>query len=168
MRRWTAFVYFTLALAIAGCGAGGVTDGGITDSDPSNGGDSLTTARIAPHQTVEGQLTPVDLQYVDVDPASGDISHFETYEITLETSGILTVLMQSSEVDSYLQLFDATFLDDPTDDTAFIAASDDRGSTLHSMISEELPAGTYVIVASTAFANLPDTGSYALTTLFTE
>ena len=42
------------------------------------------------------------------------------------------------------------------------------GSTLHSMITEELPAGTYVIVAGTAFANLSDTGSYALTTLFTE
>jgi hypothetical protein len=75
--------------------------------------------------------------------------------------------MKSKAVDSHLQLFDASFLKDPTDDTAFIAASDDVGTTLDAMISQKLPAGTYIVLAGSAFENA-DEGAFTLTSTFTE
>jgi hypothetical protein len=155
----------TLAVTLAGCGSGG---GGSSDPVGTTlGGGDIRATRLAPNQAVESSFSGSELQMAALDPESGDSSHCEMYEITLTTPGTLTVLMQSNDVDSHLQLFDSSFLDDPTDDTAFIAESDDVGTTLHSLISEELPAGTYVVVASTAFANAADTGSYALMSMLT-
>ncbi len=168
MRRWIALTSLALSLALAGCGGGGGGADTGTTSGGSSGGDSLAAKSIAPQQTLTSHLTPVDLRYEQVDPATGDVSYLEAYRVTLPTAGTLTVLMQSKKVDSYLQLFDASFLDDPTDDGAFIAESDDVGTTLDSMISETLDAGTYVIVANTAFENSSDIGEYKLTTLFSE
>jgi hypothetical protein len=152
-----------LIVALAGCGGGG-------SSDPVAGaptGATVPATRLAPNQAVESSFTADKPSMASIDPESGDASHCEAYEITLTTPGTLTVLMQSDNLDSYLQLFDGSFLDDPTDDTAFIASSDDAGTSLHALVSETLPAGTYVVVASTAYANAADTGTYSLMSLLT-
>jgi hypothetical protein len=115
---------------------------------------------------VEDGLSASSPSLVAIDPDSIDESHFQAYKVTLNAPGRLTVMMRSGTLDSYLQLFDESFLADPTDDTAFIAESDDVGTTLHAMISEELPAGTYVVLASSAFENAGDTGAYVLTSTF--
>lgn len=167
MQRWIAPVFLALAVALTGCGGGGSSSS--ADPVPSGPtGSALQTTRLVPNQAVESRFTDGQARRSSVDPDSGDDSYYAAYEITLTAPGTLTVLMQSPTLDSYLQLFDETFLDDPSDDTAFIAESDDVGSTLHALVSEELPAGTYVVVAGTAFANSADTGTYALMSVVTE
>jgi len=165
MQRWTAPVFLALAVALTGCGGGSSSSDAVT-SVPT--GSTLQTTRLVPNQAVEGRFTEGQAKRSAVDPDSSDDSYYAAYEITLTAPGTRTVLMQSTAVDSYLQLFDEAFLDDPSDDTAFIAESDDVGSTLHALVSEELPAGTYVVVAGTAFANSADTGTYALMSVLTE
>ena len=165
MTRWTAPVLLALAVALAGCGGGGSASDTVS-AVPS--GDTLQATRLVPNQAVESSFNATKTKMTSIDPEGGDNSYCEAYEITLTSPGTLTVLMQSNTVDSYLQLFDEAFLSDPTDDTAFIAESDDVGATLHSLISEQLPAGTYVVVASTAFANSADTGRYMLMSMLTQ
>lgn len=167
MKRWTAPIVLAVAVALSGCGGGG----GGGSSDPVSAaptGNTLQATRLAPNQAVASSFNASKMQMASLDPNSRDSAYCEVYEITLTEPGTLTVLMQSNDVDSFLQLFDESFLTDPTDDTAFIAGSDDVGTTLHSLISEELPAGTYVVVASTAFANSADAGSYALMSMLTQ
>ena len=86
-----------------------------------------------------------------------DNSGVEQYLITLPTDGRLTLIMQSTELDSFLWLFDAGL-------STSLATDDDSGGGpdgFDAQLSLDLAAGTYVVLAN-AFSP-GQTGSFTLT-----
>ena len=111
---------------------------------------------ISPNATVNGDLQNGDCV---ADPPA-DNSLVDPYQITLPGSGMLTIEMESSQLDSFLLLTDENV-------TTLLAFNDDFGGGLNSRIQLQLDKGTYLILANTA-TSFADTGSYVLTTSFFE
>ena len=145
------------ALLLNACGGG--------SSGDSGGGTSLPVAcaaptAIEPDDTISGSLASSDCTIVRLFPSeTGDQSLLDQYEVTLPTAGELTVTMRSTDFDAFLILFDSPPTIPP------IAEDDDSGGGLDAMITADLAAGTYLIVANSATLTAV-TGPYTLTTSF--
>ena len=79
-------------------------------------------------------------------------SYADRYEFTLAEPRTVQIDLRSRPNDSYLHLFDATGV--------VVARNDDDGGALDSRIAKLLPAGTYLIEATTVAPN--DVGGYTL------
>ncbi len=109
---------------------------------------------IGTDESVVGTLTAGDCTIAQLGVDPDDDSFVDVYRVVLPTSGSLTVELQSSDFDSYLELADEFIVD-------LIAYDDDGGSGFDSIILDvNLDAGTYIILAN----NFGLTGAYTLTT----
>ena len=107
---------------------------------------------IEPNATVNGRLGPGDCDI--------GIAFLDFYRLNLPAPGTLDVRMTSDQIDSLLFLFDE-FGED-------IDSDDDGGGGFNSLIVvPNLPAGSYIIVASYISFMHPETGFYTLSTTFT-
>lgn len=117
-----------------------------------------TTVQIAPTATAPGSLSAGDctIAQLAIDPL--DLTFLDIYSVTLVEDGFLTVTLDSVEFDAFLTIYDAGL-------TEALVSDDDGGAGSNSRIDAiPLPAGTYLILASSFFEG--DTGAYTLNTLF--
>jgi len=115
----------------------------------------VVQSAIQPNDQVVGTLAADDCTFQQF----FSFGFFDLYQITLPSNGILTVRMDSTQLDSLLLLLDTDLSLPP------LAADDHSGGNGNALMSLSLSAGTYVIGA-TSFA--PETGVYTLTTSFLE
>ena len=146
-----------ITMSLSGCGGGG--DGGGTTSPPL-AAPCASVINIAPASSTNGALTTSDCTIEALFPGSGDLTFVDQYRITLPSRGSLTIRMNSSQFDSFLVLLNSPL------QLPEIAIDDDGGGGTDSLISVDLAAGTYIILANSALAS-PVTGTYTLTTTFT-
>lgn len=111
-----------------------------------------------PSSVISASLGASDCTLADVIGSDGDASFVDPYRVTLATDGLLSVSMRSAEVDAYIWLFN-------DDLSTLIATDDDSGTDLNALITLNLAAGTYVILANTAPFE-PQFGNYTLTLSF--
>jgi N-acetylneuraminic acid mutarotase len=90
----------------------------------------------------------------------GDQSFVDQYRITLPSRGRLTIRMNSNQFDAFLVLLNSPL------QLPEIATDDDSGGGTNALISLDLDAGTYIILANSALETAV-TGAYTLTTTFT-
>ncbi len=151
-----------LLLFLASCGGSG--DGGGANDNPCE-----TVVDIGPNDFVDGVLEAGDCRFTDLDPTSGDTSFVDEYRVTLNTTGTLTIIMRSSSIDTFLLLpnrSESCSSGCTAAEAMLITFDDDGGGGVNgtdSLISMDLAAGTYIIVANSF---LPETGSYTLETIF--
>jgi N-acetylneuraminic acid mutarotase len=147
---------FALALTLTACGGGG--DGGGT-STPPQASPCGSVVDITPASSTNGVLTTSDCTIEALFPGSGDNSSVDQYRVTLSSRGRLTIHMDSTQFDTFLVLLRSPL------QLPEIATDDDGGGGTNSLISMDLDAGSYIILANSALAT-PLTGSYTLTTTF--
>lgn len=83
------------------------------------------------------------------DDMNADGTHYDLYQVS--GPGAVRIEMESSEVDSYLVLFDSAGV--------FLAQNDDASNlTLNARLTPTLEAGCHIVMATTAFAE--DFGGY--------
>jgi hypothetical protein len=102
-------------------------------------------APLALGQRAEGRLVLGDCEF------TVDDSYVDVYEITLSTPATVQIDMTSSDLDSYLGLFDPA--------GNFLTEDDNSGGGRNAQIVGQLPAGKYRIWANTV---APGTGAYSL------
>ena len=166
LQKYSRIISFiSLSVWLTACGGGG---GGDDDEVAAvNDNPCGTVVDIGPNSIVDGVLEDGDCKVTDFDPTSGDSSFADEYRITVHSTAILTINMRSASIDSYLFLMNkstscssgCTLADVITDD-------DDSGGGVNgfdALISMDLAAGTYTILANSA---QPETGSYTLETSF--
>ena len=95
----------------------------------------------------DGRLALGDCEF------SIDESYVDVYEITLTTPGTVQIDMASTELDSYLGLFEAA--------GTFLAEDDNSGGGRNAQIVKQLNAGRYRVWANTTAG--ATSGAYALT-----
>jgi serine protease Do len=98
-------------------------------------------------QPTNGRLALGDCEF------SVDESYVDVYEFTLTTAGTVQIDMGSTELDTYLGLFDAT--------GPFIAEDDNSGGGTNAQIVRQLNAGRYRVWANTTTG--ATSGAYTLT-----
>jgi hypothetical protein len=98
-------------------------------------------------QRVDGGLALGDCEF------SLDDSYVDVYQFTLAAPGTIQVDMTSTELDSYVGLFEGNGV--------FIAEDDNSGGLKNARIVRDVPAGTYRVWANTTVAGV--VGAYALT-----
>ena len=162
MRNLSEFIAaLALLLIMAGCGGGG---GGGGNDNPCG-----TVVDIGPNSIIDGVLEAGDCRVSDLDPTSGDTSFADEYRITLNSMGTLTINMRSASIDSFLLLLNRSTSCSggcTAAEAMLITFDDDTGGGVNgfdALISMDLAAGTYIIVANSI---LPETGSYTLETSF--
>jgi hypothetical protein len=124
---------------------------------PPSSSDCSTRVQIQPNDSIAGTLAAGDCTINELDPTSGDPSYVDLYDITMPVSGNLTIRMDSTAIDSFVLLFDPTL-------NTLIDLDDDSGGNLNSLLTVNLAAGDYTILANSAFADFAQTGPYTLTT----
>lgn len=88
------------------------------------------------------------------DPRNRDGSHYHLYRLTLDATATVVIEMSSSDVDSYLALYD--------EDGDLVEENDDgSGLSLDARIAPTLGAGCWILMATTAGPD--DRGDYELT-----
>lgn len=117
-----------------------------------------TFVDLPPNSSASESLDSSDCTLADLLGSSGDATFVDPYRVTLATGGSLTVSMQSADVDSFIWLFN-------NDLSTLIATDDDSGGNLNALTTQNLAAGTYVILANTALIE-PEFGDYSLTLSF--
>ena len=147
-----------ITMSLSGCGGGGGDGGGTTS--PPLAAPCASVINIAPASSTNGALTTSDCTIEALFPGSGDLTFVDQYRITLPSRGSLTIRINSSQFDSFLVLLNSPL------QLPEIAIDDDGGGGTDSLISVDLAAGTYIILANSALAS-PVTGTYTLTTTFT-
>ena len=110
-------------------------------------------AAIAVNGTTTGALTESDCRISDL-LASEDSSRVDVFGLELSTSGSVTILMESTEFDTYLRLL--------RNDLSTIAEDDDSGAGFNATISTSLGTGSYRILANSA-TSATALGNYTLT-----
>lgn len=120
---------------------------------------ACAVAPMQPTGSINGSLGAGDCRVFDVMPFSPTDKLTDRYSLRLAQRGTVLLRMTSAAVDSWLEIFDAETYEP-------IAFHDDiDANTLDSEIELLLPAGDYIVHASTPiFAN---TGAYRLTSAFT-
>lgn len=103
-------------------------------------------ARIAIGQSAEGRLASGDCEF------ALDESFVDVYDIVLAAPATIQIDMTSTELDSYLGLFDAV--------GRFLGEDDNSGGGMNARMIRQLDAGTYRIWANTVATGA---GAYALT-----
>ena len=98
-------------------------------------------------QRADGRLAPGDCEF------SLDDSYVDVYELTLPTAATIQIDMTSSELDSYLGLFDASGV--------FLTEDDNSGGGQNARLVLELTAGKYRVWANTLSGSA--TGAYSVT-----
>ena len=98
-------------------------------------------------QRTDGRLALGDCEF------SIDESYVDVFEITLTTPGTFQIDMASTELDSYLGLFDVS--------GAFLGEDDNSGGGRNAQIVKQLNAGRYRVWANTTAG--ATSGAYALT-----
>ena len=111
-----------------------------------------TRTQIGRNSSVGGTLTTSDCA-INIDNSR---FYVDLYEVSLPGDGWLSIAMDSTQIDSYVEI-------DPLDLSQTIAADNDSGSGLDALLTTHLDAGTYVI-ASSSFEP-EETGSYGLTAI---
>jgi hypothetical protein len=101
---------------------------------------------LAVGQRVDGTLALGDCEY------PFDDSYVDIYEFTVPAAGTIRVDMTSSEVDSYLGLFDGS--------GNFLAEDNNSGGGQNARIERQVPAGTYRVWVNTLSGSV--TGAYSL------
>jgi N-acetylneuraminic acid mutarotase len=142
------------ALSIIGCGG----DGGVQPVPPLAAACS-SVINIAPGSTTNGTLTSGDCTQEALFPGLGDQSFVDQYRVTLPSRGTLSIRMDSNQFDTFLVLLNSPL------QLPEIATDDDSGGGSNALISVDLDAGTYIILANSALATAV-TGTYTLTTTF--
>jgi len=117
-----------------------------------------TFVDVLPNSVTSGNLGSSDCTLADFIGSDGDATFADAYRVNLVTDGFLTVSMQSTDVDSFIWLFS-------NDLRTLIVTDDDSGTNLDALATQDLAAGTYVILANTALSQ-PQFGIYALTLSF--
>jgi len=98
-------------------------------------------------QRTDGRLALGDCEY------SGDESYVDVYEFTLATAATVQIDMASTDLDSYLGLFEPTGV--------FIAEDDNSGGGRNAQIVKQLDPGRYRVWANTIAGAV--SGAYSLT-----
>lgn len=113
-----------------------------------------TVTAISANQTITGSLASSDCVVADILSIS-DNSKVDVFELTLGSSGAVTINLESSAFDPFLRLLDSN--------QATLAQDDDSGTGFNARISTTLDAGTYRILANSATSST-ELGDYTLTT----
>ncbi len=145
-------------MTFAACGGGG------SNGSASTGGNTSAPCpdptRIDPDTVIQGSLATTDCSVARLFPSeTGDNSLLDQYIVTLPAAGEFTIRMESQDFDAFLALLDA----DAT--AAPIAEDDDGAGNLDALITIELDAGSYIIIANSSTITAV-TGSYTLTTSY--
>jgi hypothetical protein len=111
-----------------------------------------------PNGMASGALSAPDctLAQLGIDPP--DQSYVDLYRVTPTSAGFLTVAVDSTEIDSYVYLFDETL-------TELIGFSDDGGGGSNSLIPQVLVDAASYLIFVNSFA-IGETGNYTLNTTF--
>ncbi len=154
-----AFARFICVLSLtafcAACGGGGGDGGGGDSTAPCP-----APTPINPDSVTAGSLTNSDCTLVRLFPTTtGDLSLIDQYVVTLPANGEFTIRMESTQFDAFLILVNSPAA------LPEIAVDDDSGGGLNALLSVNLAAGTYIIIAN-SFSTTPVTGAYTLTTSF--
>jgi hypothetical protein len=127
---------------------------GCRDSGTEPSLQSFQNCSVAAYQlgtTVSGTLTTSDCQLTYMGLQSGE--YVDQYGFTLGSSRGVTVTMSSTQVDSYLIIWNRAT-------GQIVAEDDDSGGGTDARIVTTLPAGNYVIGATTWDPG--ETGTYTL------
>ena len=156
---WTTPDPSTVDVSAAGVARGRAPGGPLTVVASSEGRAGSTQVRVAyaaevcPFvatlalgQRADGTLALGDCEY------SLDDSYVDIYEITMPAAGTIQVDMTSSDVDSYLGLFEAGGV--------LLAEDDNSGGGRNARIERQVPAGQYRVWANTLSGSV--TGAYSL------
>jgi len=116
---------------------------------------------IGPDSVIVGSLTTSDCTYVRLfSTNTDDLSLIDQYVVTLPANGEFTIQMESTQFDASLILLNSS------PELSEIAFDDNSGGGLNALLSVNLAAGTYIIVAKSA-TSTSVAGAYMLTTSFT-
>ena len=140
-RRTTGRLALAALASLAACGGDGPTE--PEEAVPCSGTSAQTS--IAAGQTVNATLSASDCLLPDG-------SHADLYRFTLTSARAVQIDMTSGALDAYLGILDA--------DGEPLVADDDGGGWTDARIVSTLPAGSYVIVATSFEPG--ETGSYQL------
>jgi hypothetical protein len=150
-------VYVLGILGMVACGGSG---GG--DDDDSSSGSCSAPDPIATNSITNGSLTSSDCTVERLYPSeASDEAFIDQYLVTLARDGEISIQLDSSEFDAVLILTNSLA------DLPPIAFDDDSGSGLNASLTVNLTIDSYIIAASSALVT-PETGSYTLTTSFTQ
>jgi len=156
---WTTPDPTVVEVSPAGVARGRAPGGPLTVVASSGGRTGSTQIRVAHAAEVCPFVKPLTLgERADGTLALGDCeysfddSYVDIYEFTMPAAGTIRVDMTSSDVDSYLGLFEAGGL--------FLAQDDNSGGGRNARIERQVPAGKYHVWANTLFGSV--TGSYSL------
>ena len=149
-------------LLLAACGG--------SDEDDDDGGGSGAdecgvVVDIGLNSSTAGRLESGDCRIVDLNIDSSDVSLADEYRIVVPTTRPVTIVMRSSDVDAFLAVFNSTqsCTLGGCGIAQFVNFDDDSGGGLDALISMDLAAGTYIVVANTATVNSTQAGYYTLT-----
>lgn len=123
-------------------------------SDGDCGGPVAVELNTSLSDTLTGECTVEELLGL------ADVSAVKRYSVTLPSDGRLTVRMESPSFDAFLWLLE--------DDLATeIALDDDSAGNLNALLTADLTAGTYVLLANSYHLTQTFTGAFTLTLTFT-
>ena len=126
------------------------------------GADCLSTTPIGANQTINASLDGSECLVNDLF-GDGDFTYYDLYILTLTSSGMLTITMESNTFDTFLALLTNDFLSNPEFPTV-VAFNDDAGDgTTNSKITVSLGAGNYIVFANSYW--FYETGPYVLKTV---
>ena len=121
--------------------------------------DCFSTTPIGPNQTIFASLDGSECLISDF-AGDEDFTYYDLYFLVLPSAGTLTVTMES---DTFLAILTEEFLNNP-DPSTVIAVNDDASDmTTNSLITVNLAAGNYIILANSFFDY--ETGAYVLKTV---
>jgi len=124
--------------------------------------DCLSTNPIGANQTIAASLDGSECFVNDL-LGDGDFTYYDLYLLTLTSSGMLTITLESNTFDTFLVLLKDEFLSNP-DPSTLVAENDDAGDgTTNSKIAVSLASGNYLIAANSLFDR--ETGPYVLKTV---
>jgi len=119
------------------------------DGPTANPQDSLacntTVGSIGIGSDVTGVLTPQSCRFADG-------TYADRWLMQLDTAVIITIDMESTDVDSFLIIRDASGM--------LLAQDDDGGGSPHARITHGFAAGTYYVIANTYYQS--ELGGYSL------
>lgn len=170
MRRSLCTVLIASSVALAGCGEAPKTPlskaAGAATASTKEGPSTATKAAqlstafagndgskgieyISPGESAQGSLTSADDQLEDG-------SYYDAWIFDLPAAGEVGITMRSSEVDSYLSLYQGT----PGRLGTLVASDDDGAGIPDAFIGTRLAEGTYTVLANSYTGG--ETGAYTL------